>query len=388
LISRHPLFAGIQSEALRPLVERCAVRQLRIGEVLLSPGEANRTLFLLLDGQLGVHVERVDSEEEFLVGPGECVGEISVVDCGPATAYVVAEMPSQVLAIPESEIWDGLFRVPVIARNFLRLFANRFRARNEAMQQALRQQLKYEHMQKELAIAHEIQLGMLPGDLDFGPEIDIAAEMNPAQQVGGDFYDAFPVSPNETCVAIGDVSGKGVPAALFMVRAMTLLRTELLKDRPIDEAVGRLNASLCRDNPTCMFATLIVGVLDKVTGAFHYVTAGHEPILVGSSGRRWRLLPPPSGIFVGIDERASYQVASLTLEKGDLLLLYTDGVTEAMNPERQFFGIERLLHCANEAPVASAKALANRINHSVQRFAAGAPQSDDITMVVLRYRGH
>ena len=253
LISLHPLFAGVPPAALEPLVKHCEIRQLGVGEVLLSPGQANRTLFLLLDGQLGVRMDRVDSEKGFVVGPGECAGEISVVDCGPATAYVVAEMPSRVLAIPESEIWDGLFQVPVIARNFVRLFANRFRARSEVMQRALIQQLQYEHMQKELAIAHDIQLGMLPGDLDFGPEIDIVAEMTPAQEVGGDFYDAFPVGPDEYCVAIGDVSGKGVPAALFMVRAMTLLRTELLKEQPIDEALGSAQRRRCAGTtrPAC-----------------------------------------------------------------------------------------------------------------------------------------
>ena len=136
-----------------------------------------------------------------------------------------------------------------------------------------------------------------------------------------------------------------------------------------------------------MFATLIIGVLNKGTGEFRYVTAGHEPIVFGAKGLAYRLFPPPSGIFVGINEGATYGVASLTLEKGDLLLLYTDGVTEAMNPERQLYTVDRLLDCVGEAPVPSAKALADRINHSVRRFAAGAPQSDDITMVILRYQG-
>jgi sigma-B regulation protein RsbU (phosphoserine phosphatase) len=387
LISRHPLFAGVPPAALEPLIRHCEIRPLSTGQVLLSPGQANRTLYLLLEGQLGVRIDRVDSETGFVVGPGECAGEISVVDCGPATAYVVAEMSSQVLAIPESEVWNGLFQVPVIARNFLRLFANRFRARSEAMQRALIQQLRYEHMQKELAIAQEIQLGMLPGDLDFGPEIDIVAEMKPAQEVGGDFYDAFPVGPDEYCVAIGDVSGKGVPAALFMVRTMTLLRTELLKDQPIEEALGRLNVLLCQDNPTCMFATLIVGVLNKLTGVFHYVNAGHERIVFAEQGRSYRPLAPPRGIFVGIDPGARYEAASLTLEKGDLLLLYTDGVTEAMNPGRELYTLERLVECAGQGPATCAETLADRITESVQDFAAGAPPSDDVTLVVLRFLG-
>ena len=128
-------------------------------------------------------------------------------------------------------------------------------------------------------------------------------------------------------------------------------------------------------------------MLNGATGEFRYVTAGHEPIVFGAKGLAYRLLPPPSGIFVGINEGATYGVASLTLGKGDLLLFYTDGVTEAMNPERQLYTVDRLLDCVGEAPAPSAKALADRINHSVRRFAAGAPQSDDITMVILRYQG-
>lgn len=387
LIARHALFEGVPSPTLEPLLQRCEIRRLGAGEVLLAPGQTNRTLFLLLEGQLTARIERVDSEQGFVIRPGECTGEISVVDCRPATAFVVADQPSRVLALPESQLWEGFLGVPRIAKNFVRLFADRFRARTETMQQALEQQLRYEHMQKELRIAQEIQMGMLPHELDFAPEIDLAAEMTPAQLVGGDFYDAFPVGAEDCCLAIGDVSGKGVPAALFMVRILTLLRTELLKDQPLDAALSKINATLCKDNPTSMFATLVVAIVNRRTGDVRYVNAGHDPILHGARGVLYRPLPPPGGILIGVDEGAAYEVASLRLRRNDVLVLYTDGVTEAMSRGHALFSAERLLACLGDRPAVSARELAERIRLAVSGFTAGAPPSDDVTLAVLRYRG-
>jgi phosphoserine phosphatase RsbU/P len=172
-----------------------------------------------------------------------------------------------------------------------------------------------------------------------------------------------------------------------MVRVMTLLRTELLKEQPIGEAVSRLNRLLCQDNPTCMFATLVIGVLNKATGSFHYANAGHEPIVLGKVRQDLRLLPPPRGIFVGIDDGADYQTDALRLEPGDRLVLYTGGVTEAMDPEHRLFGVERLLDCVGQGQSDTAEERAARLNRAVRRFAAGAPQSDDITLNSLRYLG-
>lgn len=387
LISRHALFQGIASDTLGPLVRGCEIRTLVRGDVLLTPGQRNRSLFLLLDGQLKVRLDRVDSEEGFIIAKGECAGEVSAIDCGVATAFVVAEASSRILVLSESDIWEGLFQVPEIARNFMRLFADRFRARSEAMQKALEQQLRYEHIQKELAIAQDIQLGMLPHDFHVWPEIEVAAQMTPARQVGGDFYDVFPVGPDACCLAIGDVSGKGVPAALFMVRAMALLRAEVLKDQPVNVALSKLNELLCADNPTCMFTTLVVGIIDRRSGVFTYATAGHDAVLVGAKGEHFQSLPPPRGILAGIDKDATYDLASVALDSGDVLVMYTDGVTEAMNGDHQMFKLERLMDCVNAEPASSAEGLARRVALAVDGFTAGTMPSDDLTMVILRYLG-
>ncbi|SDX33832.1 SpoIIE family protein phosphatase [Thiocapsa roseopersicina] len=387
LIGRHALFAGMESTILEPLLAGCEMRSVRAGEIILEPGQINRHLHLVLEGRLEVHLDRLGSDEGFVIEAGECTGEISVVDCRPASAFVIASMPSRLLLLPEAILWDELLRIPRIARNFMRLFADRMRARTQVMQQALEQRLRYEHLQREWEVAREIQLGMLPRRLDLGPEIEIDAGMTAAQEVGGDFYDVFPVGPDEYCIAIGDISGKGMPAALFMVRTLTMLRSELLLGQPIDESLRRINRRLCAENPTSMFATLVIALIDKRTGVLRYVNAGHDPILLGDRGIDYRALPPPRGILVGASEEATYEVACVGLRPGDVLVLYTDGVTEAMSADRRLFTLDRLLECLSEQPARSASALADRIKAAVKGFEAGARQSDDLTLVILRYRG-
>jgi sigma-B regulation protein RsbU (phosphoserine phosphatase) len=386
-LSRQRLFVDVPYSAVEPLVEQCEIRQLKWGEVLLKPGQSNRNLYLVLDGQLKVYVDNVDSAHGFAIVAGDYTGEVSIVDGKPATAFVVAAEPTRVLAIPEDVLWHDFLTNPLINRNFMRLFADRFRARNRALQEAFAQELQYEQVKKELANAHDIQAGMLPRDINLGPDIEIAAESTPAREVGGDFYDVFRVSADEYGIAIGDVAGKGMPAALFMVRTMTTLRAELMKDQTLEEAVGRLNAALCDENPSRMFVSALVGILNKHTGHFRYVNAGHHPIAYGERGMSYHFLPPPDGMPMGIDRSGTYGVSALSLAPDDVLFLYTDGVSKAKDSKGDAFGPSRILECLAKRPALSAWDVADRIGVNVQAFTADSPQVDDRTMVVLRYQG-
>ncbi len=387
LIARHALFDSVSKHLLEPLTKGGEIRHLEPGDVLLEPGIENTNLYLLLEGQLKVHLDRIDSEDSFLIKPDECAGEISVVDNKPPSAYVVADKPSQVLVLPEAVLWEKLIQVPQVAKNFMRMFADRFRASNRAMQQALEKQRRYEFLQKELAVAYEFQMSMLPHQLNMGESVDIATGTEPAHELGGDFYDAFPVGPEEYAVVIGDVAGKGVPAALFMVRTMTLLRTELLRGTPITDALRHLNATLCEENTSRMFASLTVGLLNPRSGRFDYANAGHDAIIFGAKGRGFKTLSPPDGILVGIDKDSEYEVASLTLDKDDVLFLHTDGITEAKNTEGKLFSLSRVKKCLEEAQGMSAGQMADRINRAIHEFTNDAPPSDDKTMLVFRFLG-
>jgi sigma-B regulation protein RsbU (phosphoserine phosphatase) len=178
-----------------------------------------------------------------------------------------------------------------------------------------------------------------------------------------------------------------MPAALFMVRTVTLLRTELLKEQPLEEALHRLNTALCEENPTRMYVTLLIGVLNRRTGGFRYVNAGHHPLAYGERGVTYRLLPPPDGMPAGIDESEAYEIGSVTLAKDDVLLLYTDGVSKAKNRDREPFGWERLLQCLEKEPAFSASEITARVGRTVDEFTVGVPRIDDLTMVAVRYQG-
>jgi phosphoserine phosphatase RsbU/P len=239
----------------------------------------------------------------------------------------------------------------------------------------------------ELRVAQEIQRGMVPKDfksLSWGLPIDVHALLEPAKEVGGDLYDVFPVGSGRVCIALGDVSGKGIPAALFMAITATLLRaTARLVQRPA-QILSHVNEELSRDNPTSMFVTLFCAILDTRTGKLAYASGGHtSPVLV-RPGEPPRLLADRVGTVVGIQPNISFESKDLQLEPGDSLFLYTDGVTEAFDPDRQCFGEDRLLQALRgDAP--GSKDMVDHVIEAVRSFARGELQSDDIALLAIRW---
>ncbi len=246
-----------------------------------------------------------------------------------------------------------------------------------------------ERIESELRVAHDIQMSMVPKIFPAfpdQPEFDIHARIVPAREVGGDFYDFFLIDDDHLCFAIGDVSGKGVPASLFMAVTKTLLRATASKGRGPEEMLVRLNRELCRDNEACMFVTLFCGVLDMRTGALQYSNGGHN-MPYGCTREGLWTLSGAQGTALGLVAEASYQTREIALARGETLFLYTDGVTEAMDDAGQLYSETRLeerLRRADGLPVA---ALTQAVANAVQAFAGGAPQSDDLTVLALRYLG-
>jgi len=387
-ISEQSFFEKVPYDLIEPLINLCTVLDLKAGDILLKPQQPNRNLYLVLKGQLKVHIDKIDSEEGFIVQTGEFLGELSVIDGQLPSAFVVAEQNSHVLSIPDDILWNHFFINGTITRNFMRMFAKRLRDRNEHIQRALEQELRLEHLQKELSIAHDIQASMLPtvGD-QFRKfhQVDIEANMTPAHEVGGDFYDAFPLDKEHICLSIGDVSGKGIPASLFMVKTLTLLREEVMRQDDLAAAVTNTNIKLCQDNDSCMFATVIIGILNVKSGIFNYINAGHNHPLFVKGGTNSEYLKSDRGILLGISENAGYSVSQLQLCKDDVLVLYTDGVTEAMNTEHQLFTDKRFQHLLSNQEKMAAVSTVQTIISGVKAFTGSAPQSDDLTLLVLRY---
>jgi len=246
-----------------------------------------------------------------------------------------------------------------------------------------------DRMQDELNVGHTIQMSMLPQAFPAFPdrtEFDLHALLKPAREVGGDFYDFFLLDEDRICLVVGDVSGKGVPAALFMAVSQTMIKTAAKGDTSPASIVTRVNDALSADNPTSMFVTLFLAIVDFRSGCFSYCNAGHNPPYIVHADGGLTCLNQRHGVVMGAMEELAYGESEGKLQEGDALFLFTDGVTEAMDTKGQLYGetsLEQLLEAADKS---GAERLTGAVLRSVEGFAQGAEQSDDIT--ILAYYAH
>ncbi|HWX67766.1 MAG TPA: SpoIIE family protein phosphatase [Rhodanobacter sp.] len=244
-----------------------------------------------------------------------------------------------------------------------------------------------QRLASELEIAHQIQTALLPGAhyLDARcSNFELHAVLLPARSVGGDLYSYFMLDDRRFYIMVGDVSDKGIPAALFMARAITLAKALAPRARSPERLLQLLNQELCRNNDGCMFVSLLCALLDTVSGNLVMASAGHEPpVLWGNDAPR--LLEFDTGAALGLDEEATYPVQRLQLRPGETLLMYTDGITEAMDSALQMYGQERMLACLAGQEEAGDADPASLLVADVERFAAGHGQADDITVLALRW---
>jgi len=244
-------------------------------------------------------------------------------------------------------------------------------------------------IRQELDIAHTIQFSMVPKKFPAFPdrhEFDIHAEMYPAKEVGGDFYDFYLIDESRLGFAIGDVSGKGVPAALFMAVSKTMLKATALKGVQPDECLQQVNRILHMESLASMFVTLFYGILNTATGEIVYSNGGHLPPLIRRAGGEVQLVETTGGVALGVMGNVPYRAKSAQLAPGDSLFLYTDGITEALEANNEEFGDERLQNSLKK-PAESIQQLSRNVIEDVRAFSAGTPQSDDITALCLAWLG-
>lgn len=247
-----------------------------------------------------------------------------------------------------------------------------------------------ERIESELKIAHTIQMSFLPKHFPPFPEkqeFDIYAALIPAKEVGGDLYDFFLLDDRRLFFSIGDVSGKGVPAALFMAVTKTLMKGIASENITPSDILERTNRELCVDNDSMMFCTVFCGILNFTTGELAYANAGHNPplILKHESSPQWLVITPQ--VMLGVLEDVGYKTQSTTLEPGESLILYTDGVTEAMDHEDKLYSNDRLIQTLEMEKSDSAQELVENIILSVREFVGAVAQSDDITVLALTFNG-
>ncbi|MCI9446158.1 MAG: SpoIIE family protein phosphatase [Lachnospiraceae bacterium] len=246
-----------------------------------------------------------------------------------------------------------------------------------------------ERIGAELSIATQIQADMLPSIFPAfpdRPEFDIYATMNPAKEVGGDFYDFFMVDERHLAIVMADVSGKGVPAALFMVIGKTLIKDHTQPGRDLGEVFTEVNDLLCESNSEGLFITAFEGVLDLVSGEFTFVNAGHEIPFICKKGGSFEPYKIRAGFVLAGMEGIRYQCGSMQLSPGDRLFQYTDGVTEATDKDSRLYGMERLKETLAEYASLPPQGLLVKVKEELDGFVGDAPQFDDITMLCLEYR--
>jgi serine phosphatase RsbU (regulator of sigma subunit)/anti-sigma regulatory factor (Ser/Thr protein kinase) len=371
--------ARTADEGLRFPLEAMARETFKKGETLFLAGDRADKMYYIARGSLNL------LEIGKVVKEGEIIGEMGILSPFHArTASAVCEEDLVAYSIDKEDVIRLFNRDSALAFQLVHLCIRRFienlRAETEAK----------ERIQSELRIARDIQVGMLPRVFPPFPdraEFEIFATMEPAKEVGGDFYDFFFVDNKHLCVVIGDVSGKGVPAALFMAICKTLLKAEALRGLSPGEILGRVNRTLLPDNETMMFVTVFLLILNVETGEVRYSNGGHPPPLVSAGPDRFEILAGPTGTVLGAVDGCSYPTATRKLMPGDGILLYTDGMSEAMNVNQELFSEARLKNCFGEGGGMGAADLVRHMRAAVQAFAGATPPSDDITMVALAFKG-
>ena len=245
-----------------------------------------------------------------------------------------------------------------------------------------------EHMNNELEIAYRIQNGLLPSmNMNFynTKAIDFYARMVPAKEIGGDFYDFFYIDSTKSriCFLVADVSGKGIPAAIYMAQAKALVKTSILQTKNLPYAMKNVNSILSENNEACMFVTLLALIIDLKTKKCAVVNCGHNNPLISINGKPYEILKMRKTLAIGINEKTEYEEQTLQLGTNDRLYLYTDGAIEAMNSKAEFFGNNRLIEYANSNINAKPKDFDNAVRAGIASFTAGMPQSDDTTTLAI-----
>lgn len=243
-----------------------------------------------------------------------------------------------------------------------------------------------EKVKTELNIAKEIQLDTLPNETVSSKNIEILSELKAAKEVGGDLYDYLDIDENHVAFLIGDVSGKGVPAAMFMMKTITSFRDFAMVDKTPSQILKEINNSIYKGNKATMFVTCFLAILDKRDGKLVYANAGHNPPIVGDN-KNFKYLKCNHGFLLGCFPNIAPKDEEIILKPGESITLYTDGITEARNSQGDFFGEKRLLDTMNKHDYTCVTELHHSLKDEIASFVKDAPQSDDITFLTVKYRG-
>ena len=404
LLSRIPLLADLPVADLDQLVTTLKVTELQPGEILFREGEVGDHFYVIVDGQLEILRAAGTAEELLLnvIGQGEYLGDMALLmPGGQRTATVRARTTAVLLVMTRAEFEDLLRRFPLLAYSMVRVTSQRldatntstFRDLNEKNRQlqkafdelkaAQEQMIEKERLEKELRVAADIQMSILPDHLPAPSGVDFGGTMDPARQVGGDFYDVFPLDENHIAVIIGDVADKGVPSAIFMARSHALIMAESDSHSDPGDVMRVVNRHITRLEKSTQFVTVLYGILDLTTWDFTYARAGHEPpLLLSTSGEVTRIAHAP-GMAIGLWEDITLDEKVVRLEPGSTLFLFTDGMTDCRDPLGEAFGLERIKQYLSKMVDCTGQHVCDQMLSALRTHQRGAPQDDDVTLVAI-----
>jgi len=404
LLRNVPLFASLPGDEIRNLSSVLRYQTIPEHSLLLVEGEVGHDLYVLLEGHVEI-VKALGSEGERLLGvrgPGSFIGEMSLFNPGGChTASVRARTPLQLIALPRADLEDLLSRQPGLAYEMIRTVSLRLEEsenltirdlleKNRQLTQAYNelraaqaQLLEKERLEAELDVARSIQRSILPHTRPRLSGFDFGMLIEPVSSVGGDLFDFIALKGNRLGIAIGDVSGHGVPSAIFMALTYSLLRAEASRGKVPVQTLRNVNRLLLDMSDSGMFVTMLFGILDGATREFTYVRAGHEPpLLIAATGEVTTSkmgVGQPLGLFddLLLDEQR------VVIPPGGRLFLFTDGVTEAADGDGNLFGNERLRNVLRSHAPAPAQGICQAVYEAVRGFCGASGPQDDILLVAI-----
>jgi len=365
------------SEGTRLLLEAMTELVIPKGRDIVTCGAGSEDgMYIILSGKADVFSS--DGTRINRLGAGDFVGELGLINDDNRAATVRASSDVRCANISKRLFEDIASRNRKIYGSFMNMLYTK----------TTKLVTEQERIKSELSIATKIQADCLENDFTAFNRltaVNLTAHMKPAKEVGGDFYDVFMIDQDHLCFLIADVSGKGVPAALFMTMAKTHIKNFATVGLPLAEVAVRANNQLCYKNESGMFVTAFICVLDVRSGEVQFVNAGHNCPFVQKQDGAFEMFRAKANLVFGLMEDVPYREQTLTLNPGDSIYLYTDGVTEALNPAQELFGDDRLYEILNRhrAQAGEPETFVQAIYREVQAFADGEPQADDITMLYV-----
>lgn len=409
LLARVPLFKDLPDTELEHLAETLHVREVASKTVLFREGDVGDHFYIVISGQIEI-VKALGTPDERLIavrGPGEFVGELSLVNRdGLRMASVRSRGTAQLWEMPHADFDALLHRQPMLTYEIVTVLSQRLTAahdstirdlheKNSQLKQAYDelkaaqvQIIEKERLERELQVAYEIQMSILPQTLPQLAGYDFGAQIVPARAVGGDFFDVIPLSSDIVGIVIGDVADKGVPSAIFMAQTHALLYAEASRGIGPSEVLRNVNLHLTKMNESNLFVTVLYGQLERKTCEFTYARAGHElPIITVADGKT-NLPPWSQGQFLGLLDDPIFDEQRVNIPPGCTLLLYTDGMTDGRNPEGDSFGLERLKAELGTLAGMPAQDVCDQLFERLKTYQADAPQDDDVTLVAVHSDGN